>query len=82
MVQNPVKTLAMAQAEKMAKNQQDGMKEAVRKLEESFSEIIENQNELAKGLMSVYQLLKLVAEKNKIVIPEPLVVMEVEEDEV
>lgn len=49
-------------------------------MNESFSRIIENQNEQALALISIYKALEVVAKAQKLELPEPLVEMEVGEE--
>ena len=54
-------------------------KEQLEALNKRYQDILDNQDQMTKSLISLYQLVKLVAEKEGITVPEPLVKMEVEE---
>ena len=54
-------------------------KEQLEALNKRYQDILDNQDQMTKALISLYQLVKLVAEKEGITVPEPLVKMEVEE---
>lgn len=54
-------------------------KEQLESLNKRYQDIIDNQDQQTKALVSVYLLLKLIAVKLEIEVPEPLVKMELEE---
>jgi len=55
------------------------LKETTDTLAKEYREIIDKQNEIILGLISTYELVELIAEKQGIKIPKPKISMDIEE---
>jgi len=63
---------------RVMESQKKAMNTNVQAMEKNLAEIRECQNELSKGIISCYVLLKLIGNKLELALPEPLVKMEME----